>query len=75
MELHEVHMHVDRHNASDAVQKRKAEAEVDAVTADGSDSPACTDTGLPHEPMDEHKEAAVEEGEPSHPAGVCNLLQ
>ena len=60
-----------------AMQKRKAEAEMDAVTDDGSaDTPACTDTGLSHEPTEEPKEAAApsEAGEPSDPAGAHMLL-
>lgn len=56
-------MHGDFSDAPGAMQKRKAEAEMDAAAEDGvAESPACADTDAPPGAADEHKTDAEVEG-------------
>ena len=57
-------MHGNFSDALGAMQKRKAEAEMDAAAEDGvAESPACAETGAPPGATEEHKAGAEEEGE------------
>lgn len=59
-----MHVHGEFSDPPSAMQKRKAEAEVDAATEDApSDMPACRNTGAPPGATDGHKAAGEEEGE------------
>ena len=57
-------MHGDLSDAPGAMQKRKAEAEMDAAAEDGvAESPACADTDAPAGATEEHKADAEDEGD------------